>query len=96
MKKQKIGILIVIYTINFENALINVTSSIFSGKRQIGRFYHYCRNIRKNSVKRQIKPKEDLDDKEFLNEIYSPHFRFNKENNLLRNKYNKLGEKNNE
>ena len=34
------------YTIDFERALINATNIIFENKRQVGCFYHYCRNIR--------------------------------------------------
>ena len=87
------------YTIDFETALINATSLVFSGKRQIGCFYHYCRNIREHSIKMQIKPNEDLNDKQFLKEIYSLPFKFNKENNSfarIRNKYDKIGKKYNE
>ena len=36
-----------IYFIDFEKALINATKEIFSKSRQIGCYYHYCRNIRK-------------------------------------------------
>ena len=87
------------YIIDFENSLINATSSVFSGIRQIGGSHHYYRNIRELSIKMQIKPNENLNDKQFLKEIYNLAFKFNKENNSfeqLRNNYNKLGKKYNE
>ena len=68
----------------------------FSGKRQIGCFYHYYRNIKDHSINMQIKQKEDFNDKQFLKEIYVLPFKFNKENNSftqLRNNFNKLGKK---
>ena len=82
------------YTIDFEKAIINATSSIFKDKRQIGCFYHYCRNIREHSNKMQIKPKEDSIAKKFLKDIYSLPFTYNKKKNAfndLRLNYEKLG-----
>ena len=38
------------YTIDFEKALINATEKIFPDIRQIGCFYHYCRNIREKAI----------------------------------------------
>ena len=50
------------YTIDFERALINATNIIFENKRQVGCFYHYCRNIRERALELGLYKKIDKDE----------------------------------
>ena len=42
------------YTIDFEKALINASKEIFGKIRQIGCYYHYCRNVRAKAVEYKL------------------------------------------
>ena len=72
------------YTIDFEKALINSTKKIFKDKRQIGCYYHFCRNIREKAIEIGIfKKLSENERKSFLNEFYKLPFKFYKNNKIL-------------
>ena len=72
------------YTIDFEKALINSTKKIFEGKRQIGCYYHYCRNIREKAIDIGLfKNLKDDERTNFLNEFYKLPFKFYKNIKIL-------------
>ena len=71
------------YTIDFERALINATNIIFENKRQVGCFYHYCRNIRERALELGLYKKIDKDEvNNFLNEFYKMPFIFHDKNKM--------------
>lgn len=86
------------YSIDFEKALITSLGLIFKGIRQIGCYFHYCKNIRKSALKYKIITTNKSKNNEFLNQIYSMPFKYkgNKSNidtilNQFRNEgYNKF------
>ena len=45
---------IISYSIDFEAALIKATKEVFQNIRQIGCFYHYCRNIREMAIQKKL------------------------------------------
>jgi hypothetical protein len=72
------------YSIDFEKALINATNKVFKNKRQVGCFYHYCRNIRERAVEMGLFKKINKDEaNNFLNEFYKMPFLFYQNNKIL-------------
>ena len=75
---------LVSYSIDFEKALINATNKVFKNKRQVGCFYHYCRNIRERAVEMGLFKKINKDEaNNFLNEFYKMPFLFYQNNKIL-------------
>ena len=64
------------YSTDFEKALIIALGLIFKGIRQIGCYFHYCKNIRKNALKYKIITSKKSKNNDFLNEIYSLPFKY--------------------
>ena len=79
------------YTIDFEKGLINATRYIFGEIRQIGCYYHYCRNIREEIRDLGLLKIEDLMDntKSLLEDLYILPFTYYKDESI----FNKIKEK---
>ena len=72
------------YSIDFEKSIINSTANVFTNIRQVGCFYHYCRNLREKAIDLGFRIKGKLKEGcEFLNEFYKIPFIFYKNNNIL-------------
>ena len=83
------------YTIDFERALINATNIIFENKRQVGCFYHYCRNIRERALELGLYKKIYKDEvNNFLNEFYKMPFIFHDKNKIFDDLKEKYSENN--
>ena len=74
------------YSIDFEKPLINATSTVFDNIRQVGCYYHYCRNIREKAVELGLEIKgKNKGDSGFLNEFYKIPFIFYKNQKIIEN-----------
>ena len=63
------------YCVDFEKALINATKEVFLESRQIGYYYHYCRNIREKARDFRLYSKIlKNDSKSMLNDSYKLPF----------------------
>ena len=75
---------LVSYSIDFEKALIKATTKVFNNIRQVGCFYHYCRNLREKAIDLGFRiTGKNKEDTEFLNEFYKMPFIFYKNKNIL-------------
>ena len=75
---------IISYSIDFESSLIKATKEIFQNIRQIGCFYHYCRNIRETAIQKKIlKSNNNEKGINFINEYYKLPFVYYKNTNCI-------------
>ena len=72
------------YTIDFEKALINPSKEIFGNIRQMGCYYHYCRNVRAKAVEYKLfNSFIKVLFNELINELYKLPFIYQKNNNYI-------------
>lgn len=83
------------YSTDYEISLLTALKKIFKGIKQIGCYFHYCKNIRKNAIKLKIINNKDSKCNELIKEIYTLPFKYRGDYANMEEIYTKFSNKKN-
>ena len=82
------------YSTDFEIALINALGIIFKDVKQIGCYFHYCKNIRKKGIKYKLINKKNTKNNVLINELYILPYKYKGDKSNIKEIYSKYTNEN--